>query len=492
MTQPPRKPGSWEGFLTGINKLAEPDKKKTPKKKPSGIVLGDVKYVPPEKKTGPPSTNIAIDKLLKKYPQWRKYLPGITNAAAEFGANAVDMLKVLIVENEGADPGSVSGRGARGLAQIWDPTVNKSLNPEQYEQLVRETGTLTRNFADDAAKSFKYLAWRMAGTIVKDYGGDVNAWYKGNYNPGDTSGRTPDLISKRAGIVRYQPGYDQTPAQKAADSYTTEQQKLLLTDPYVRGFDGKGGITTTTNPKSALTYNGAPMPRSVFLATKRSVEDYFVSYTGGRPSNQQVANYIKNGWSEYQLSVALSHGPNFTKSPIYKQKAGAYKAVAEPLLGVKEKGVNPDVMREAIVNQWSEATLQQNLREREQYVHSAEFTGKTATFGNVYTSIMGKPGPNATGAIAEAALGGWTPDQFAAWIRSRPSYAYSPEYQAKSLDFLGALGLITGDQAVLKKGIKPGKITTQPGGGQKLPNDPRLKTPDKIASPSPLVATLQK
>lgn len=492
MTTPPGP--SWGGFLKGVNALAAPDKKPTKKKPPTSIVIKPGSYPDKTAKTGPPSTNVALDKLLKKYTQWRKYLPGIKIAAHEFGVDPVDMLKVLITENEPANKTAVSDKGAVGLAQIWDKTVRKELNPSQYAQLVREVGTNTRNFADNDTASFKYLAWRMAGTI-RDFGGDVDAWYRSNYNPGGPASRTPNVIAKRAGIIRYQPGYSPTPNEKAGKNKSDHDAAAVLADPYVAGLartkGGKGGeLTLTSNPAKAITYDGAPVTRSNFLTLKRQLSDYYVSYTGKRPSNSQIQQYISKGWSTYTLSNLLSQTPSFHNSPVYKQNAPALKGLAHTLLGEKEKTPPKELIRQAIVNQWSQATFEQVLRKRDNYINSSEFKGKTATMGNIYQSIMGTPGPNATNAIKQAVAGGWSPDQFAAWIRSRDSYAYSPEYQTKSMNFLSSLGLITGDQTVLRPNKNAPEVPTQPGGGAKLPADKRLGKPKPIANPSNLVATL--
>jgi hypothetical protein len=215
------------------------------------------------------------------------------------------------------------------------------------------------------------------------------------------------------------------------------------------------------------------------------LETYFVSYTGGRPSNKVLLNYVKLGWSPYSLTVSLAKSKQFTNSPIYKRSAPALQEAAKSVLGQGQK-LDIGLLRSAIVNGWSGSELQAVLRTKPNYTSSNEFKQNTATLLNVHQSIMGTPDAGGMNTIQQAAAAGWDANQYAAWLRAQPQYVQSPEYQTKSLNFLSSIGLITGEQPVLKKG-KETEPNPNPGMG-KLPTDKRLPA-GKLTNPEDTFAT---
>lgn len=242
----------------------------------------------------------------------------------------------------------------------------------------------------------------------------------------------------------------------------------------------------TTPPKNAVLYDGTPMTTSDWKSLARQLQPYFVSYTGGRPSNQMLLNYVQKGWSTYSLTVALSKDKNFTNSPIYKKSAPEYQDAVRNILPPGQK-IPQNLLRSAIVNGWDVGALQGVLRQSPGYVESSEFKDNTATLLNVHNSIMGTPDEQGMNTIKQAALAGWDANQYAAYLRSQPTYTSSPEYQTKALNFLQALGLITGAQPVLKKGV-PAPETANPAVGP-LPTDSRVPA-GSLSAPEDTVATL--
>lgn len=493
---PPRKP---KPSLRPQTKTAYTD----PIDPATGIPAPPPPPKPKPKKTGPPAQTAAIDALLKYAPKWRAYLPGITNAAARWGVDPAQLLALLIFENGGAknkEPGSISTAGAAGLAQILDRNVDRSLNPEQYATFVAQFGgQISREKAEDPSFALNYAAWRMAGGL-RAYGGNLNAWYNGaggagkprGYNPGftgDSRGKGPEAIFRLAGVTRYQPTIPQAPSQAAGKDVEKDIAKQALTDPWVVIKKGKvtyAPLSTIDPPKNALIVDGLPITRSVFLGQRRQLEETYISYTGKRPTNEQVANFLNKGWSVYTLQNVLSKTKDFLKSPVYKSVAPGYQASAEGLLAPGER-LDPDLIRQAVINRWDGDTFQAQLRKRPGYVKSTEFTGKVDGFSNVYMTIYGVPDDvQEMAAIREAALGGWSLDQFAGWLRGRPEYTRSSEYQTKMVTFLDRLGLITGGVATLKPGQAPKNTMPQLSGA--LPNDPRIAGRGGIDPDNQLVA----
>jgi hypothetical protein len=103
---------------------------------------------------------------------------------------------------------------------------------------------------------------------------------------------------------------------------------------------------------------------------------------------------------------------------------------------------------------------------------------------------MGVPDGTAQMTIAQATAAGWKADQYAAWLRSQPTYTQSPEYQTKALTFLGSLGLITGQNPVLKKGTTPASQNPNKSiDNASIPIDKRLSAPGPLNAPEDTVVT---
>jgi hypothetical protein len=264
-------------------------------------------------------------------------------------------------------------------------------------------------------------------------------------------------------------------------------------DPYIAGINKKGKFVTTNDPNRAIQYNGLPMKRSDFLSMRNPLTSYYVSYTGQRPTNGQILQYVVKGWNEYTIQALLSHSPKFKSSPIYKQFVGNWEndPTIKNILPPGGK-VPEELARQAILNRWSSDTVATKLRTTKLYLHSNEFAGNVATMLNIHSSIMGTPDAQGMVDIKDAALAGWTPDQYAAYLKSQPGYTRSPDYQTKALGLLGALGLITGDRPILAKGVAPGPGSVLPQ-TQKLPDDKRVPGAPAVNPPLPgLGATLSR
>lgn len=333
------------------------------------------------------------------------------------------------------------------------------------------------------------------------YGVSQFGWqkaYEKSYNPNDP-GRHRAWLAIQATYNTRPAGHPPigSPSQGPADTTPGSQTGGTTTpvpfkDAYITGvMKGKDEKFSTTNdPNKALQYNGAPLTRSAFLTLKAGLTSHYVSYTGGRPSNQQIVNFVTKGWSDYQLDVLLSKSKKFHTSPVAKQFRANFQAAVQDLL--PKGGKIPDeLLREAVVNRWTADALATHLRKLPTYTKSNEFTGKVASLLNIHTSIMGNPNAGALIGVKDAALNGWSADQYANYLRSQPAYQESPEYQTKALSIMGALGLITGGQAVLAKGVGPGPGSLGVNAEGKLPNDPRTPGNHTLTDPLDLGSTIR-
>lgn len=396
----------------------------------------------------------------------------------------------LILSESSGNPNAISNAGAIGLGQLMPSSfVGQPVpwNPHQKitEKMLHDPGFNLR-------LSALYLG-KLQGDYPTDYIGRYKVGPNGDvgqisaYNQGFfqhwVAKWDPKYVSPVASTSPPSPAGQQVPGgtgQPATD--------IPFKDPYVAGINKHNKFVTTMDPNKALQYNGAPLTRSSFLTLRDSLSSHYVSYTGKRPSNHQIQNFLKAGWSTYTLDNLLSKSPAFDHSPIKKQYETNYKAAVQNLLPKGAK-IPEELLRQAIVNNWTSDAVAAKLRQTPGYLKSNEFHGNVASMLNIHTAIMGNPAPTAMIGIKDAALAGWTADQYAAWLRSQPAYTSSPEYQTKALGFLQGIGMITGDQVVLQPGVGPGPGAVGKSVGP-LPSDKRVPGKPVVNSVSDLGATL--
>lgn len=290
----------------------------------------------------------------------------------------------------------------------------------------------------------------------------------------------------------------------------------------VMGADGKVKFVTISDPsvppKNVLHYGPTPLTQTSFTQTwTQQYKDNFFAYTGRQATGQEVADILAKAPSIYTLTTGLAAnkpvsqitgvtktvaGPghigtpstriavsspavDFTKSPIYKQHAGALIADAKQILGDSWKP-NTALISQAIAQNWDQGTFEAKIRELPSYLSGPEFKDGAAKKGLVYQAIYGTPDENALHTIGQAQLAGWTNDEFASYLRAQPQYTKSSEYMGKLLSFGQALGLITGQQpGVVTGGSKAASPQENPyaGTGPKLTQSDRLPKAGPVQSP---------
>lgn len=449
---------------------------------------GGFVYTPPPKAAkAPPSVDSRAAELFKRFPAWQKYWPSVKNAAYRWKVDPLELLALFVFENGKANPKAKSSAGALGLAQIADATVRRDLNPTQYDTFIQQVAggdnRITPQMKENPAFAIQYAAWRMAGTRG-DYA-SLDEWYRSpGYNPGfkgDSRGSGPSIY-----VGKYQPTVPQTPAQAAGASVDVATAKDDLTAVWaVRKKDGSVGFVRRAEPpKNVVKSFGQPVDQSGFLRAVQHYNDTYQAYVGKNAPASAVAHIINSGLSDYALANRLSKSPNFKNGTIYKARAGGIIQYARGLFGGNWKP-DEDLIRQAIVQNWDEGTLVNKLRARPEYLRGPEFKKAEAGLLNVHQSIMGQPDDAASIGIKEAVLGGWSADQYAAYLRGSDAYKFSPEYQTKALSFAEALGLITGAVPTLKPGARPSGsigtgITGAPPDTARIPGKPGLKPSNNL------------
>lgn len=373
---------------------------------------------------GVPSRDATLALLVKdkRFARYRDSLGTIKQLAQRWSVDAAELLLVLAATGRKATAGSLNELG---------PVLRTRPNYETWQDWSRGTGI---------ALGF------LPGQVLADK-------------------------LKKAGYAPYVPSYGQTPKQTAGKGVEVATERTKLTDPYVTIKDGK--LRTTQNPNEALRNFNAPVRQSDYMRAQSHYDDYFTKYLGRRAKPAEVVGLITRGVSDYTITKMLSGAPGFKKGPLYQSAAPAIVGYAKSLLGEGWK-VDSDFVRQAIVSNWSEGTLRQRLRQRPEYLKGPEFRQNVAAITNVHQTIFGQPNDKQLVAIKEAALGGWSTDQYAAYLRSSPDYKFSSEYQAKALNFLDALGLISGQQPTSQDVAMLGE-PNNPNIAGPLPNSPRIK-----------------
>jgi|SRR5581483_5391923 len=439
--------------------------------------------IPPRTASKPTGERAYFLAFIKAHPALnRGNIPSlIWNAAGRYGGITPTQLAAVLWAESKGDPDASNPSGALGMAQIRDNTA-AAANAAGVP-FFRANHTISNADKVNPAFAIQYAAWRLSGYATV-HGGTIDDIWRNGYG-GDQGGTYISQYLPKGYVGTAAPSAPQT-AGKSVDTQTVEQG---LTNPWVVGVSRKGKLIlsdATIAPANAVRYDGQPMTVSDWRSLTRQLESYFVSYTGRRPSNAVVLDYVRSGWSSYSLAVALSKSPHFESSPIYKKSAPQYLAAVQDLLP-PGGGVSKELLREAIVNGWDPATLQAVVKKQPGYIESNEFKANTATLLNVHQSIMGIPDAKGLATLKQAAIAGWAPDQYAAFLRSRPEYSSSPEYQTKALSFLTGIGLLTGENPVLRKGVTP-DTNPNPSVGP-LPTDPRLAPGGGLTRPEDTQAT---
>jgi hypothetical protein len=439
------KTGKGKGKGGGIT-VKKPDPKPTPEK-------------------GPPSTPAALKLMMEKYPNFAKRIALIKSAASLYKVDPVELYGVLVALGSRGDPAYVDKSGGTGLARISWKLIEKYQNPAQYASFVRKWGNQAFGRAAEPDFAINYLAWMMGGSRA-NYP-SLDAWLgtgqEGASNKGARYGRSPYQIVKPEGATPtaiisastpdYQPKVPKTIPDTVDTSVDTSTEKEKLTDPFVAGVSGAkpgGELVLTGDRNKAMEWMGVPVTRSLFVQLMAGKAKYFEDYTGKGPTRLQIGNVIRNNWSERDLIGLLAKGPNFKRSPIYQRDSLAYKDAGKDLVPKGEK-IPDDLMRKAIVNGWTMGSFQEALREKGYYEKSNEFQNNYGVLQSSYQNIMGKPDHNGEAVIKRATRLGWTQPTFEGWLRKTPAYQYSPEYQAKAVGFLDAMGMFIGARAQLSE-----------------------------------------
>jgi hypothetical protein len=458
-----------------------------PKPKSGGLNLGPAPAPPAGRKQLSPGS--VFNNYVNAHPELRPYADALWGFARQYDVDPSYLAALIETEAPKTtggqlDPAGENAQQSIGLAQIHIPSWLGKKGPDGH--------VITQKDLIDPKFGIRFAAWYIAQGLAQGYGYDTV--YTSHYNPNDPARFTANPYSKlpksyvpRGGVGSTPPpGGGNAPADKT-------QQAAVAQDPWVV-IDGKGNVTFNAKslnpPKGTLQVWGAPVTRSYFLSHwhgDNGIDDVYLAYTGHRASAQDAARILTNGTSTYALKTALANTSAFLKSPVWKSAAPQFKDTWSKIMGPESQAPTA-LVRTAIAQNLSPADFAFQIRKRPEYLKSVEFKSNVAQFTNTYQQIYGNPGAFGQHEIQQAAIGGWDPGMFSQYLRSKPEYTSSPEYQSKALQLADALGLITGHQATLAPraaGVGP-PVNTNPALGTPLPPDARLGGTPPPDQPEPL------
>jgi hypothetical protein len=423
---------------------------------------------PPKEKTGKGERSQYLA-FVKAHPVLKNYTDAIWHYAQNVygGFTATQVASVILFEHGYNQDGSplnkpnASGRGF-GLAQIDPKTWFGKKFPPTGE-------TIDAAWASKPGNAIHFATWFLHQSYAAG-NTDIKSAYAATYNPGYY-----DQNPGKAGPEGLLPkGYigvgTQTPEGAATKAVATGAAKSTLTDPWVvQTKNGFKYVNQTTPPVNTVKYGGTPITRSQFVSVwKQTYADTFFAYTGRQARAPEITKILGQAPSVYTLANGLANQPGFDKSPVYKKSAPGLVSYARQILGESWKP-SGGIIRQAIAQNWDQATFYAHIKQTPAYLQGPEFKTNLAQNQSQFEQIYGKADAGAQTLIHETTLQGWTPQEFASWLRSQDAYKHTPEYQSKQVSFLQQLGLITGQVPTASVSPNPA-VPAKPMG----PNSPRI------------------
>jgi len=310
-------------------------------------------------------------------PNWENQMAAIKAIASEnFEISATDTRKNVGVNNL--------------FAVLW----SLGWTPKQAKQ----------DLEGNAGNEIRKVAGRLA---TKPTDLSLNSWFTSVYGSGDEKRQKPERLLR--GV---------TEGREAGKSKLEKRADVLVD-------------VDQDNPIIFWTGTGTEVRQSDYntLFTKYSTMTRW--YLDRDPLQGEIENWVNTGVSDYQLSVRLTKDPRFFRSPAWKSGSLEYKSTFRKTVSAEGK-LPKQLIRKAIVNDWSPGAFYEALRGTPEYLEGNEFQGQVANLQGLYTEVQG--GTITSGvktALKEAAVARWSDDQFKSWLRAQPEYETGREHTKK-------------------------------------------------------------
>jgi hypothetical protein len=436
-----------------------------------------------------------VKRMLSRAPGLRQFEAQIFSAAKIYHLDPVYLTAVLMTEDMSGNPNAQNPSGALGLGQILDGTVG-NYNPRM--NLVSLNGTeyhvgqaITRAMKTSPQFAISYVAWRIKGGVIK-YGWP-GAYTKG-YNPGGPNpdrfipkNYVPDATSAAQGSV------DTTALAGATRGIVASGNNPFVTYNKKTGRIGQQIYLT----KDVLMYDGVPVTKSLLqreTQDKAGIGGDYYNFTGRNPTPGIIAHIMATGKNLQEVENSwIQDTKYFKNSPAGKKYFAGYQDAWSQVMG-KNQAVPWKLVQEAAASNLNETEFAARLRmdgfagQKDNpawsYLNSNEFQSRVDAYTTSYEKIYGETlkDPGIQNLAKDAALAGWDPTQWETYLRSRPEYTGTAEYQGHAMGILGQLGMDFGSLFGLNA---KGYIPNNPETGNNIPAPPTDKRVNQGQQPTP-------
>ena len=405
----------------------------TPKKKGGGGLNLGAAPPPPQKKTsGGASERASFTAFVNKHKALRPWAAAIWTWGNTYkGITPTELAAVVWSATQGS-PDSASVKGlVRG-----NQNVNAAGVP--LDATAQQRGS--------ANYGIQWAAWAVSGATTQTQ--SVDQGYQMVFGGTATSSPVSSVLPKN-----YLPTPGPSIDQSVTGSVTKSQLTHSLKDPWLvatpKGFKYVNSINP---PKDAVTWGGTPITQSQYTSVwNQSLKSTFEAYTGRQATAKEISQILAEAPDAPTLALELSKRPGFTHSPVWKRTAPGLVGVARSILG-NDWQPHGGLIRDAIVQNWDQATFETHLRQLPEYTKGPEYRTNldqnTKAFENIY-GVDSTADPTVQALLRDKTKAGWSPDQLSLWAQQQPAYKSSPAYMTKMVSFLQQLGLITGNPATI-------------------------------------------
>lgn len=264
-------------------------------------------------------------------------------------------------------------------------------------------------------------------------------------------------------------GWGYSPPPPPAASSSKSPSKL-----YVHYRNGK--IVYSSSKAGAVMYDGIAITESMLKSQvfdKTGIGGTYYSLTGKSPSPLIVVQLMTGGLTidgrklqdnptPQQLDNFLMSLPSFVSSPTGLKYKYTYQDVWSKIMG-NNQIIPANLVEQAAKDNLDATEFAARLRTLPIYLQSNEFQSKVDAYTLSYEKIYGQSLNDAgmQNLAKDAALAGWDPTQWEAYLRSLPEYTSTYEYQGHALDILDRLGMDFGMMFGLGKGGYTPKNTSK-------------------------------
>ena len=394
------------------------------------------------------SAERTVRSMFKKYdPKLMQYFDIVIAAAKTYGLDPAHVAALLIAEQKRKD--------GRGIAGITEGTIRGGQNRNPFvwpngagANTAYPGQRISNAQANSPMYAIFYMAWRLQGASGRGWPAAANSYdpHNGNVNQYIPKNYTPSAGNATGGVnTTFLKGVAQGQLPTKSNPWVIYNKKTGRVSYYYGPLNNK-----------VLQYDGVPVTKDVLqreVQDKAGIGGDYYNFTGRSPNAHIVASVMASGRNLQQVENHwIMDTKNFRNSPAGKKYMAGYQDAWSQIMG-RNSPIPWQLVQEAAMDNLNETEFAAKLRmdgfkyqkENNQfsYLNSNEFQSKVDSYTLSYEKIYGQPLKN-TGMenlAKDAALAGWDPTQWEAYLRSQPEYTHTAEYQGHAINLLNQLGM---------------------------------------------------